>query len=113
MLMDHKFGIAKAGFGTALPAVGSVIRGFLWEISPADEAALDRFEGIPEGLYTKTTFEVQTAEGRMTSAMAYRAADPRPGVPVPGYLERIVEVAASLGFPEAYLGALRSLFAPR
>lgn len=111
-LEGYRFGIASAGYGTARPEPGSIIHGVLWLLTPGDEAALDRFEGVPEGLYYKSTLSVSGADGAQ-SAMLYRASDPTPGRPVPGYLERIVEVAESLNLPSAYVEELRALLAPR
>jgi hypothetical protein len=112
ILKGYRFGIAHAGYGTARPDQSSVIRGILWQLTPEDEAALDRFEGVPEGLYYKSTLAVAGADGEHP-AMLYRASDPAPGSPVPGYLERIVEVAESLGFPPDYIEELRALLPPR
>ena len=111
-LPGYRFGIAHAGYGTARPDPGSVIRGVLWQLTPSDEAALDRFEGVPDGLYYKSLLVVSGAAGEQ-DAMLYRAADPATGTPVAGYLERIVEVAESLRFPSEYVEELRALLAPR
>jgi hypothetical protein len=112
VLPGYRFGIARAGYGTARPDSGSVVRGILWRLTPGDEAALDRFEGVPQGLYYKDTLAV-SGEGREQKAMLYRASDPAPGTPVAGYLERIIEVAESLEFPADYVDELRALLAPR
>lgn len=112
ILSGYRFGIAHAGYGTARPDPDAVIRGVLWRLTPGDEAALDRFEGVPEGLYYKSSLAVSGVEGDC-DAMLYRASDPAPGTPVAGYLERIVEVAESLQFPPDYIGELRALLAPR
>lgn len=112
ILHGYRFGIAHAGYGTARPDPGSIIRGVLWRLSATDETALDRFEGVPEGLYYKSSLAVSGAEGEQ-HAMLYRASDPAPGNPVPGYLERIVEVAESLEFPADYVEQLRALLGPR
>ncbi len=112
-LQDHRFGIAAGGFGTAVPAPGSTVRGVLWILTREHEAALDVFEGVADAFYYKSSLEVISPEGERTPAMLYRASDPRPGVPAPGYLERIIEVAESEEFPPAYLAELRALLAPR
>lgn len=112
ILHGYRFGIAHAGYGTARPDADSIIRGVLWRLTPEDEAALDRFEGVPEGLYYKSTLGVRGREGEQ-EAMLYRASDPAPGTPVAGYLERIVEVTKSLGFPSIYVEELRALLVPR
>jgi len=106
-LQGRAFKIAAKGYGDAQPAAGSELLGVLWELSPSDEAALDAFEGVPEGAYYKEAAVVLAHGGRPVSAMLYRAADPAPGRPVPGYVERIVEVAEQLDFPAAYLERLR------
>ena len=108
ILQGYRFGIARAGYGTARPEPGSLIRGVLWRLTPSDEAALDRFEGVPEGLYYKSVLTV-TGEDGDQDAMLYRASDPARGRPVPGYLERIVEVSESLQFPPEYIEELRAL----
>jgi len=107
ILPGRGFRIAARGYGDAAPAAGEQLRGVLWELSPDDEAALDRFEGVPEGLYRKEHAAVRDGSGRAVSAMLYRAADPAPGQPVPGYLERILVVGRELGFPADYLESLR------
>jgi hypothetical protein len=112
-LPGHRFRIGRAGYGTAEPAPGAAVPGFLWELTLSDEAALDRFEGVPENLYYKSVAEVVPARGGSVRAMLYRASDPSPGIPNPGYLERIIAVAESLDFPPPYLAELRGLLVAR
>jgi AIG2 family protein len=109
VLDGHAFGIAAGGFGTALPARGRSIHGVLWFLTPADEAVLDRFEEVDRGFYRKREAGVVTPDGSTVQAMIYHAADPSPGRPNPGYLERVVEVSESLGFPPEYVAGLRRL----
>jgi gamma-glutamylcyclotransferase (GGCT)/AIG2-like uncharacterized protein YtfP len=108
VLGDHAFAIAAAGFGTVLPAPGHSVHGVLWSLTPEDEAGLDRFEEVGRDFYRKRSVRVSTASGDRVEAMIYHAADPSPGHPAPGYLERIIEVAEGLGFPEDYTSALRT-----
>ena len=42
----------------------------LWELSAADEMALDHYEGYPRKYYKKI-FEVETADGVVKNVMAY------------------------------------------
>ena len=100
---DHAFDIAAAGFGMLRPLPGSVVRGVLWRLQPADEASLDEFEGIATGFYRKGVLPVVTESGGTVDAMFYSPCDERPGTPAAGYLERILEVGKELGFPEEYL----------
>lgn len=110
-LPGRAFRIAATGYGDAQPEAGGEIHGLLWTLTAEDEAALDRFEAVPEGLYWKEQVEVRDADDRATPAMLYRAADPAPGRPVPGYLERIIVIAEALDFPAPYLAGLRAALA--
>jgi hypothetical protein len=100
---DYGFGIAAGGFGMIRPVPGSIVRGVLWRLEPADEASLDEFERVAIGFYKKGVLPVVTETGRTIDAMFYAPSDDRPGTPAPGYLERILEVGRELGFPEEYL----------
>lgn len=108
VLPDHEFVIAAQGFGRAAPSLGSDLPGVLWELTEADIAALDRFEGIAEGTYRQETGEVR-GEGTAHRVMLYQPTDPSPGRPRPDYVEGIIGVAEALGFPEAHLRRLRQL----
>lgn len=102
VLRGHRFRINDRGYATIVPQRGGIVRGVLWILTPSDEAALDRYEGVAIGLYTKTTLRV-TAGRSTLSAMVYVASDSTPGVPKPGYLEKILEAARAAGFPAAYI----------
>jgi hypothetical protein len=109
LLRGYALHIAAKGYGTVLPALDGVIYGVLWELQPADVAALDIYEGVPEGLYRQDSVTVEPVDGGERRAMLYRATDAAPGSAVPGYLERIIEVAEALEFPRSYLAELREL----
>ncbi|MGC7323152.1 gamma-glutamylcyclotransferase family protein, partial [Mycobacteroides abscessus subsp. massiliense] len=69
----------------------------VWEITPADEAALDRYEGWPH-LYRKETIRVQL-NGKPVSAMIYIMNEGRTfGSPSPYYFSVIVHGYHSSGF---------------
>jgi len=110
-LLAHRFGIAADGYATARPDRGRHILGVLWRLTPADEMALDAFEGVPQGLRRKDQVSVRADDGALVAAMIYRATDDAPGRPAPGYLERVIEVAELLGFPASYRGELVALSA--
>lgn len=107
VLPGHGFGIAAGHYSTVRPSAGSAVHGVLWELPPDDEAALDRFEGIGKGFYRKDTARVEAGDGSTVTAMIYRPVDDAPGIAAQSYLERIIEVAEGLGFPEEYLETLR------
>ena len=109
VLPDHEFRIAVTGYGEAASAPGKDLPGMLWDLSRQDEEALDRFEGVPEGLYRKSFVIVNGADGSRHRAMLYQPTDSAPGTPVPGYLEGIIASAEELGFPAPYIESLRRL----
>jgi gamma-glutamylcyclotransferase (GGCT)/AIG2-like uncharacterized protein YtfP len=108
ILPDHAFGIAAGHYGTVRATAGGSVHGVLWRLTPADEAALDEFEGIAKGFYRKDTAEVRDEKGELIPAMFYRPVDDSPGVASRRYLERIIEVAIELDFPVAYLEQLKA-----
>src|SRR5690625_4272884 len=55
---------------TIVQKTGAVVEGGLWEITQADEVALDRYEGFP-GWYDKRLVTVQTPGGNEVQAMTY------------------------------------------
>lgn len=108
VLPDHAFGIAAGHFGTVRPRAGTAVHGVLWRLSSEDEAALDEFEGTAKGFYRKDSTRVKSANGATVTAMIYRPVDDSPGVASRRYLERIIEVATQLEYPESYLDELKA-----
>ena len=101
----YQFRIAKRGYATMVPDRGSMVYGLLWSLADEDLAALDQYEGVPAGHYTRTTIPVQF-RGKPLEAQVYLAADPAPGTPRPGYLETVVQAARNLGLPPEYIAVL-------
>jgi hypothetical protein len=95
-----RFRIMTRGFATILPDPASHVLGVLWELTPACEAALDRYEGVHRGLYAKHEMPI---DGRDT--LVYVAADVAPGPPKPGYLEAIIAAAVEREFAPDYVAA--------
>ena len=78
------------GVANIEPKKGTRVPVGVWQISPADEVALDRYEGYPS-LYTKQNFMVMV-NGERHKAMAYvmqPGFDPVP--PSDSYLQTIVD----------------------
>lgn len=87
---------------TVEPMKGSSVPVLLWEITPADEAALDRYEGFPF-LYRKETVRVQLGR-RTVDAMVYIMNGNRPlNAPGSRYYNVILEGYRSAGFDPAIL----------
>lgn len=82
---------------TIEPCKGDNVPVLVWEITPADEAALDRYEGWPF-LYRKETVKVKL-DGKTVKAMVYIMNDGRPlGQPSCYYYSTILEGYKSAGF---------------
>ena len=113
VLADHRFIIAARGYANVVPAPGEAVMGILWELSPGDEASLDRYEGVRPGLYRKDACELLTTGGRNVRALLYLAAETGTGAPQPGYLEGIVAAARHHGLPADYITRLESWFPAR
>jgi gamma-glutamylcyclotransferase (GGCT)/AIG2-like uncharacterized protein YtfP len=73
-----------------IPEKGQEVPVVIWEITPQDERALDRYEGVAGGYYTKETMEVEVA-GEMREALIYIMTPHGYGIPADGYLDTIAE----------------------
>lgn len=106
VLSGWRFLINSAGWATIISESGAAVYGCLWDLTSGDEAALDLYEGLAEGLYLKERFKVQISTGVHQEAMVYVATDSAPGTPHAGYLESILAAAIENRFPEDYLREL-------
>jgi PAS domain S-box-containing protein len=108
-LRGHRIAIAGAGYATLIPSAGDQVEGVLWFLGAADEAQLDRFERVADGLYRKATATVHTPTGDEVTALVYLATDPAPGIAARGYVDQIVRAAGAHGLPPEYCALLARL----
>jgi gamma-glutamylcyclotransferase (GGCT)/AIG2-like uncharacterized protein YtfP len=101
-LPRHRFLINTHGVATVVPSESEAVHGVLWEISKADEASLDGYEGVASGFYRKVITRVRLKNGDETEALIYLANDERVGTPRPGYMERVMAAAKSHRFAAKY-----------
>lgn len=108
VLYGYRFIINADGYATIVPDRDSLVLGVVWEIDGECERGLDRYEGIEEGLYRKARCKVElpVGSGEGIECLTYIGTNDRPGRPVTGYMEPILETAAELGFPEPYLAMM-------
>ncbi len=78
----------------------------LYEVSPADEDALDRWDAATLGYYSKIKVRVSTADGEVVPWL-YVLNDYEGGLPSARYLGIMADAAAAAGAPEDYVTALR------
>jgi len=87
---------------TVEPEAGFTVPSLLWEITPRDEEALDRYEGWPS-FYHKETVSVKL-NGKPVDAMIYIMNDGYPlGKPGKTYLDTILEGYGAAAFQLAPL----------
>ncbi len=89
------------GVATILPARSEKVYGLLWRITPADERALDRYEGYPN-LYGKERITVRDRDGNTYTVMAYimtREHIREPAEPSEPYFQGIVNGYRENGLP--------------
>jgi gamma-glutamylcyclotransferase (GGCT)/AIG2-like uncharacterized protein YtfP len=110
VLAGHRFVINRRGYATVVPAGGHVVHGVMWRLEAGHEEALDRYENVAVGLYTKETLRIELADGRVCEALCYVAADPETGKPREGYLEKVIHGARYFGLPAEYLAGLETWF---
>ena len=88
--------------------LGYMVPVAIWEISPEDERALDRYEGFPN-FYYKRELEIQyrgivTGREHVHTAMVYIMHEDRPlGLPSYSYVETCAEGYHTFGFDTEFL----------
>ena len=104
-LARHRLAVMREGWLTATRDAQSNIHGVLWDLALADVPALDRHEGLGEGLYAKTLQSVATENGARL-AQIYFGSNAGPGIARQDYLEIVIAAARHWRLPETTLAAL-------
>jgi hypothetical protein len=107
-LERHRLAVMREGWLTAVRDPRSAVHGVLWDLSLSDIAALDRYEGLPQGLYAKLTQAVVAGRGPK-QAIVYFGANTGPGVARPAYLAEVLAAARSWPLPEEGVEALERI----
>lgn len=105
-LVRHRFLISRDGYASVARDPGGTVWGLLWELALADVAALDRYESLATGLYTKVIQPILVAQGPRR-AMVYIGRGQKPGSPRSGYMEGVVKAAEEAGLPQDHIQELR------
>ncbi len=99
------------GWDGALPTLveqpGSQIFVALYDVTDADEASLDSWEGADQGLYRKVRVRVATLEGEQL-AWVYVLDDFEGGTPSALTVGILADAAETAGAPADYVAELRS-----
>ena len=95
-------GNSRSGVANIEPCTGESVPVGIWEITPSDEKALDRYEGFP-WLYEKQTFIVPFGDGTIETMAYIMSPGHEIAVPTRYYLATIVEGYQDFGFNVAPL----------
>jgi len=107
-LERHRLQVMREGWLTAAPDPRSAVHGVLWDLALSDVAALDRYEGLPQGLYSKVAQPVITPRGPR-QAIIYFGANSGPGFARPDDLAQILDAARFWRLPEDAIAVLERL----
>jgi gamma-glutamylcyclotransferase (GGCT)/AIG2-like uncharacterized protein YtfP len=110
-LERHRLAVMRQGWLTAIRDPRSAVHGVLWDLALADVAALDRYEGVPQGLYAKLMQPV-IAERAPKQAIVYFGANSGPGAARPAYMAEVLAAARSWPLPAAGVEALERIAGP-
>lgn len=98
------FIIGGGGYASIAVMPGSEVIGVLWRLTPRDVAALNAYENVDSGLYTRGRLTVRY-DGAAKLAMVYVGRGE--GRPRPGAVELIVEAAREWHLPDDYMRRLQ------
>jgi hypothetical protein len=107
-LEQHRLAVMRQGWLTAVRTPSSAVHGVLWDLALSDIAALDRYEGLPQGHYAKLTQAV-IAERGAKRAIVYFGANSGPGVLRPAYIVEVLAAAKSWPLPAEGVAALERI----
>ena len=93
-LERHRLALMREGWLTAVRAPTSAVHGVLWDLALSDIPALDRYEGVAQGLYVKLTQAV-IAERGPKQAIVYFGVNSGPGAPRAAYIAEVLAAARS------------------
>ena len=109
-LERRRLAVMREGWLTAVRDSRSAVHGVLWDLALSDVAALDRHEGLSQGLYAKIMQPVIVG-GAPRQAIVYFGANSGPGAARPAYMAEILAAARSWPLPAKGVEALERIAA--
>ena len=107
-LARHRLAAMREGWLTAVRDPRASVHGILWDVALSDVPALDRYEGLAQGLYAKIAQPVLTESGPRR-ALVYVGANAGPGASRPDYLAEVLAAARAWPLPAEAIAALERL----
>jgi gamma-glutamylcyclotransferase (GGCT)/AIG2-like uncharacterized protein YtfP len=107
-LERHRLAVMREGWLTAVRDPRCAVHGVLWDLALSHVAALDRYEGLPQGLYVKRALAV-VAEHAPRQAIVYFGSNAGPGAARPAYIAEVLAAARSWPLPVEGIEALEKI----
>jgi hypothetical protein len=104
-LERRRLQVMREGWLTAVRDPRSAVHGVLWELALSDVGALDRYEGLPDGLYAKFVQTIVAQRGPR-QAIVYCGANSGRGTARPGYIADVLAAARTWPLPAEAIAAL-------
>jgi hypothetical protein len=104
-LARHQLAVMREGWLTAVRDPRGDVHGVLWDVAFADMRALDQYERLDGGLYTKTQQPVIGERGAK-QALVYFGVNSGPGVAEPDYIAGVLAAARNWNLPPAAIARL-------
>lgn len=98
----HRWIITTRGYAGIVKSIENYVLGTLYEISPSDEASLDKYEGVSLGHYRKEQHPVCWDDATQT-ALVYVDPVATEGSPKPEYMARINAGLGDAHLPDDYV----------
>jgi gamma-glutamylcyclotransferase (GGCT)/AIG2-like uncharacterized protein YtfP len=108
-LVRHRFFIMSSGHASVKRDPQSDVYGVLYDLALSDLPALDRYEEVGRGLYTKLSQPVLRKGLAPVRALLYVGRDQRAGSSRRNYTSEVLAAARRWNLPETYLAYLETL----
>ena len=105
-LAKHRSFIMSSGYLSVRRDPGMDVHGVLFDLALSDVAALDRYEEIGRGLYTKVVQPVLRKNAAAASALVYVGRDENAGIAHPDYMAGVLAAARDWELPPHYIAHL-------
>jgi gamma-glutamylcyclotransferase (GGCT)/AIG2-like uncharacterized protein YtfP len=111
VLRGYRWIISRSGYASVVVSPADEVHGVVYELSPADEAGLDRHEGVDRGCYRKDYLPVELG-GMTMECLVYVDPVQEEGLPSEEYILRINQGIRDSGIPESYVDRYIRPFVP-
>lgn len=111
-LQGYRWVISTRGYANIIRCENKVVEGVVYEISSADEAALDEYEGVAAGGYFKKTLTICLGEEEL-EAMVYIDPTVSEGKPKDEYVGRMTVALSEADLSPWYVAQYMGRFVGR